>query len=246
MRMMKRGLDPAFFSNEELAALEPIARILFAGLWLVADREGRLEDRPTRLKAILLPYDNVDVDLLLRSIAEGGHIIRYEIDGIRIIQIASWEKYGNPYTHEKESALSPISDSISSTLNQGCVNVGSTLAQGIRLKIKDKKSEIRNKKSSNKVVLFPTPEGWKNIPEAQMEIWQSAYPGVNVKQELLKALAWVMAHPEKHCKNYLKFLNGWISRTEPQPTQPTRGPLRFSSHGGKTMDEINAEMEKQS
>ena len=46
-----RNVKPGFFKNELLAECEPLARILFEGLWCEADREGRLEDRPRRLKA---------------------------------------------------------------------------------------------------------------------------------------------------------------------------------------------------
>jgi len=34
-----------------------LARLLYPGLWMLADREGRLEDRPLRIKAEILPYD---------------------------------------------------------------------------------------------------------------------------------------------------------------------------------------------
>ena len=46
MPMRTRLLKPGFFMNEELARLPVRARLLFAGLWCLADREGRLEDRP--------------------------------------------------------------------------------------------------------------------------------------------------------------------------------------------------------
>ena len=49
--------------NEELADLDPIARLLFIYLWMLADREGRLEDRPKRIAGRALPYDReADVD----------------------------------------------------------------------------------------------------------------------------------------------------------------------------------------
>ena len=38
------------------------ARLLFVGLWTIADRNGRLEDRPKRIRAELFPYDEIDAD----------------------------------------------------------------------------------------------------------------------------------------------------------------------------------------
>jgi hypothetical protein len=60
-----RSLKPSFFKNEHLAECEPMARLLFAGLWTLADSQGRLECRPLRIKAELFPYDNCDIVALL-------------------------------------------------------------------------------------------------------------------------------------------------------------------------------------
>ncbi len=57
-----RTIKPQFFLNEELAELPAMVRLLFIGLWTQADREGRLLDRPKRLKAEIFPYDNFDVE----------------------------------------------------------------------------------------------------------------------------------------------------------------------------------------
>lgn len=46
-----RNIKPAFFMNDELAEIDPLGRLLFIGLWTIADREGRLEDRPARHKS---------------------------------------------------------------------------------------------------------------------------------------------------------------------------------------------------
>ena len=73
--MRARMIKPSFFLNEDLATLPYEARLLFIGLWCVADREGRLEDRPRRLKAELFPYDDIDLDPLLGKLAELGFIV---------------------------------------------------------------------------------------------------------------------------------------------------------------------------
>ena len=67
-----RNLKPAFFTNDLLAEIEPLGRLLFQGLWCLADREGRLVDRPKRIKAELFPYDDADVDVLLSALAARG------------------------------------------------------------------------------------------------------------------------------------------------------------------------------
>ena len=71
-----RNIKPGFFKNDILAECNPLARILFAGLWCEADREGRLEDRPKRLKAEYLPYDQCDIGTLLDELEKHDFVVR--------------------------------------------------------------------------------------------------------------------------------------------------------------------------
>lgn len=100
-----RILHPGFFQNEVLAELSPLARLLFAGLWTLADREGRLEDRPRRIKAALLPWDDCDAHDLLASLHAREFIDRYEVDGEAYIQIRKFDKYQKPHLRETESLI---------------------------------------------------------------------------------------------------------------------------------------------
>lgn len=102
-----RNIKPGFFLNDKLAECDPLARLLFAGLWCIADREGRLEDRPKRIKAEVLPYDDCDPDDLLNQLAQRGFIIRYEVDGNRYIQITNFKKHQNPHVKEAPSIIPP-------------------------------------------------------------------------------------------------------------------------------------------
>lgn len=100
-----RNIKPGFFSNENLAKCMPLSRILFAGLWTVADREGLLEDRPLRLKVQLLPYDDCDVESLLQELESHHFIQRYIVDGVGVISVLNFKKHQNPHIREAKSEL---------------------------------------------------------------------------------------------------------------------------------------------
>ena len=100
-----RTIKPGFFTNDQLAEIQPLGRLLFAGLWTMADREGRLEDRPKRIKAELLPYDECNADALLGELAQGGFIIRYEAAGHRYIQVTAFSKHQCPNVKELASTI---------------------------------------------------------------------------------------------------------------------------------------------
>ncbi len=105
-----RNIKPGFFANDTLAECSPLARLLFAGLWTIADRAGRLEDRPKRIKAALLPYDECDINDLLDQLVDRGFIARYEAGGQKLIQVLAFDKHQNPHKNEPESLLPSLVD----------------------------------------------------------------------------------------------------------------------------------------
>ena len=120
--MRTRTIKPAFFKNEELAELDFAARLLFIGLWGLADREGRLEDRPKRIKIEVFPGDNVDIENLLDQLAESGFILRYMVDDKKYIQVINFAKHQRPHANEVASEIPATHLSatlVESTCDQG-------------------------------------------------------------------------------------------------------------------------------
>lgn len=105
--MRARSIKPGFFDNEILAEAGPYAQILFAGLWCLADKSGRLEDRPKRIKAKIFPYyePKPSVENLLNTLEGLGFIIRYSVNGKKIISIINFLRHQSPHHTEKESDL---------------------------------------------------------------------------------------------------------------------------------------------
>lgn len=105
-----RSLKPGFFSNEELCELSPWHRLCFAGLWTQADREGRLEDRPRRLKGAIFPYDDLNMDQLIQGLADKGFLTRYAADGVAYLAICAFLKHQRPKSDETPSVIpAPLS-----------------------------------------------------------------------------------------------------------------------------------------
>lgn len=100
-----RNIKPGFFTNGDLLECQPLARLLFAGLWTEADRRGILEDRPKTIKVKLLPGDDCDVGVLLDELEARGFIRRYELAGIRCIAVSNFDKHQNPHIKEQASTL---------------------------------------------------------------------------------------------------------------------------------------------
>lgn len=109
-----RNIKPGLFTNEILGeAKDPNAVILFIGLWCLADREGRLEDRPRKIWASVFPYKpEVPINDLLKFLEDNGFIVRYEVEGISYIQVVNWHQHQSPHHMEVPSNIpAPIGQS---------------------------------------------------------------------------------------------------------------------------------------
>jgi len=108
--MRARNIKPGFFENEEIAELEYVERLLFIGLWCYADREGLFEIRPKRIKAVVFPYDNCDVEPMIVALEKAGLISIYTVGGEKYGMVLNFKKHQRPHPHEAKSKLpSPTS-----------------------------------------------------------------------------------------------------------------------------------------
>ncbi len=100
-----RNVKPGFFENEDLADLSAHTRLLFIGLWTIADRRGILEDRHRRISGQIFRYEQINCEPLLAKLAETGFIRRYESSGIQCIIIPKFGKHQNPHVNEQTNNL---------------------------------------------------------------------------------------------------------------------------------------------
>lgn len=127
-----RNVKPSLFKNELLGTDDPFLTLLFISLWTLADKAGRLEDRPLRIKAETFPYrENMDVNGYLTQLEQMGFIDRYEADGMKIISICKFEEHQSPHSTEKASQLpaKPMNSglTVKPALNNESSNVDSNI-----------------------------------------------------------------------------------------------------------------------
>lgn len=105
-----RQIKPSFFVDEDIMALGLAARLMFVGMWTLADRDGRLEDKPLTIKMQTLPVDAVDPAIVLAELNAAGLIHRYVVGGKRYISIPGFVKHQKPHPKEPASIHPAPSD----------------------------------------------------------------------------------------------------------------------------------------
>lgn len=169
-----RNIKPSFFTNEIIGTLEPIVGMAFIGLWCLADRDGRLEDRPLRIKAELFPYrESLDINGYLTVLERNRFIERYEVDGVRYIQIVNFAKHQNPHHTEKSKEYppkpAPALDNGGLTVKQPLSNGESTVAE---------RSDLLIQKTLNHERGIMNPPEQPTPRVAREDVWKSDFEEV--------------------------------------------------------------------
>jgi hypothetical protein len=108
-----RTIKPEFWTSEQVMNLSPNARLLFIGLWNFCDDAGIHPASLKRLKAEVMPADDVRSEDVRRMIDEciGEGLIReYEIDGDAYWAVTGWhhQKIDQPsYKYPSEDGTVP-------------------------------------------------------------------------------------------------------------------------------------------
>ena len=107
--MRIRTIKPEFFHHEGLFEAEaetklPL-RVAFAGLWCIADREGRFKWEPRRIGVQVLPYDGVDFSRVLDALATRAFVLKYRVDDACFGWIPSFLKHQVINNRESHSIL---------------------------------------------------------------------------------------------------------------------------------------------
>jgi len=236
-----RNIKPGFYKNEDLAECSVWARLIFPGLWMLADREGRLEDRPKRIKGELLPFDSQDVDPLLDELQARGFLVRYKNSDGSFIQISKFSTHQTPHYSEKPSVIKPPplqENSVDAVLSfpekiasasrpnsekDGVIKRGSQPPDSLNpdslnpdsTSLAPDASRRGPSKVPAKRIRFDFEAGkFSGITEADELRWQEAYPAVPIPPEIERAAAWAAANPANRKSNWERFLVNWFSRTQ--------------------------------
>jgi len=240
-----RSIKPSFFKNEYLAECEPMARLLFVGLWTLADSQGRMEFRPLRIKAELFPYDNCDILGLLKQLADRGFVRAYESGDVKVLEIPTFGEHQRCHPDERDEGLPPPDESAETIVfpEQNAKPGNPTLEPGnppascafnplILLPSSSAAPSTPQRRRCSKPadpLRWSAESGWEGITDADRAEWSQAYPAADLPVELAKANQWLKANPKKARKsNWRRWLTTvWLSKCQDNGgthRQPGRRP----------------------
>jgi hypothetical protein len=222
-----RTIKPEFPQSESMGRVSRDARLCFIMLWTVADDGGRLRGNSRMLASILFPYDDDAKRLMDKWLAEleGERCItRYSIGGDSYIQIDGWASHQKIDKPSPSKLPSPPEDSrtfakdLESSPLEGKGEEGNGMDQG--------KDGGSGETSSPPAIALPLIDKTEYpIVQTQIDEWQSAYPAVDVMQQLREMRSWALANPAKRKtqRGVHAFIVRWLSGEQDKGGKP-RGP----------------------
>lgn len=225
---MARGRDikPGFFISDELAEVTRDARLLFIGLWTLADREGRVELRPLKIKAQLFPYDAdmkpERIEKLIGELQEcSGHFLTVYGNEQKFIQVKNFKKHQHIHPNEKPSEL-PGPERFRELPETS----GKATERSGNYALPSEPSSLlslpplaqRPAEPASALLVFPCdgdPDHW-DLTQSQVDHWKELFPNRDIIGDCRAALAWVEANPSKRktAGGMPKTLVAWFSRAQ--------------------------------
>lgn len=112
----KRMIDPGIWSSEDFSKLSSFSKLIFIGLFSLADDEGRGKANPSYLKSMLFPYEegirSADIKKTLQEIASTMSVIFYTHDEKEYYALKSWGKFQTINRPSPSDVPDPPSDSL--------------------------------------------------------------------------------------------------------------------------------------
>ena len=143
--MRIRTIKPEFWSSEDIAALDYFDRLVFIGLWSMADDEGRLQGDARLIRSQLFPIDDhigessvrthgaltedsLSIHDTLMHLSNGGQITLYEgCNGRTYIQVTNFTEHQRINRPTASKYPAPTREN---TITHGVLTEDSSLEQG--------------------------------------------------------------------------------------------------------------------
>lgn len=148
----KRMIDPGIWSSEDFSKLTSFSKLVFIGLFSLADDEGRGKANPSYLKSMLFPYEegirSADIKKTLQEIASTMSVIFYTHDEKEYYALKSWGRFQTINRPSPSDIPAPASDSVST--HRGLSEDSVSAHGGLMTKRKEEEKEEKGKEEKGK------------------------------------------------------------------------------------------------
>lgn len=238
-----RTIKPEFPQSESMGRVSRDARLCFILLWTLSDDAGRLRGNSRMLASLLYPYDDDAKKLMdkwLTELAKEGCITWYSHAGDTYIQINAWlmhQKIDKP----SASKLPPFDDgsrSLARAREGSFTTAAKEVAEGKGREGNGMDSDAPEPDATPAVIFMPLIDNTEHpIKQQQVEEWQSAYPAVDVMQQLREMRSWSNSKPanRKTARGVNAFIVRWLGNEQDKGGRQLSVVGGYAAPSGRTV-----------
>ena len=133
MKLRSRIIKPELFQNKKLGRAGQGVSFHFVGLWIIADREGRLINEPDLIKGLLYPFIKKvtpeKIIIMTNKLVELGFVYSYSDGEDDYLWIPTFTEHQTIHKHEAQSIIPQYTKDLevmSSNVDTSTVNVSSS------------------------------------------------------------------------------------------------------------------------
>jgi hypothetical protein len=224
-------IHPDIWQSEDFSKLSTLAKLLFIGMFSLADDYGKGRAKPVYLKSVVFPYDDgmriIDIEKALSEIGPNMSVTFYAHDGNDYYRLDSWDKWQNvdhpqpskiadPQPFQNDSGIIPESFENESSV----VKCSLVKYKGVKNHLHGAETApCRNAESpTGDPVITITLNDKSEYPvyEEQVHEWAALYPAVDVIQQLREIRGWNISNPQKRKtkSGILRHITSWLAREQ--------------------------------
>ena len=151
----QRMINPNIWQSEDFSKLSTLAKLVFIGMFSLADDEGKGRAKPVYLKSVIFPYDDgmrlTDIEKALSEIGSNMSVTFYASNGNQYYRMDNWKKWQK--VEKPSESIIPDPDNHGAqeggetgtgAFGDDSPNVPRTVGDDSRLREKKGKEEKRN------------------------------------------------------------------------------------------------------
>lgn len=136
-------ITPEYFLDEDLATISAFARLLYIGLWQIADDiNATLPFRPRWIKAQIFPYNDVNIDELLNELINLGKLLPFEKEENKFLFIKNFKKHQRVEKPSKERKYPEYSPPTTQPVGEDSVRARGGLGDEVKISISKVKRSV--------------------------------------------------------------------------------------------------------
>lgn len=226
--MPDRIVRAGILTSDAVNKLSAGAEVFYRRLMNVADDHGRYDGRTEILRAVLFPLrlervSSSDIGKWILETGEAGLVRQYHVEQKPYLEIV---KFGQKI---RSKSKWPDPPAIADTCQQMPADVPVVVVVGECVG----EDSVEPSKGSPPVIALPLADGTEfEIAEGMVGEWKSAFPAVDVLQELREMRAWCLANPaqRKTRRGASAFVVRWLSKEQDRGGKGERKGVSLPSY----------------